>query len=75
MGFFCQCKIYFSVLVFLICKCNNSFQITRPFVGKGIKLNEEESSSYCRLTNTRPNIVFCVNNLSQFIYAPNKYHQ
>jgi len=45
---------------------------SRLAVVKGIKLNEEESSSYSRfiggliyLTNTRPNIAFYVNNLSQ----------
>jgi len=47
-----------------------------------VQLNEESSSTYRRLigrliylTNTRPDIAFSVNNLSQFVSSPTKHHQ
>jgi len=49
---------------------------------QGFLLNEDEFSSYHRLsgrliylTNTKPDIVFSVNNLSQFVSTPTKAHQ
>ena len=49
---------------------------------QGLLLNEEDSSSYQRLigrliylTNTRPNISFCVNKMSQFVSVPTSTHQ
>ena len=49
---------------------------------QGLLVNEEDSSSYRRLigrliylTNTRPDISFSVNKLSQFVYAPTSTHQ
>jgi len=47
-----------------------------------IQLNEEESSTYRRLirrliylTNTRSDIAFSLNNLSQFVSSLTKHHQ
>ncbi|WVZ16876.1 hypothetical protein V8G54_009858 [Vigna mungo] len=49
---------------------------------QGDLLNDEDASSYRRLigrliylTNTRPDITFFVNNLSQFVSAPTALHQ
>ena len=49
---------------------------------QGLLLNKEDSSSYRRLigrliylTNTRPDISFSVNKLSQFVSAPTSTHQ
>ena len=49
---------------------------------EGIPLTETESSTYRRLidrliylTNTRPDIVFSVNNLNEFLSSPTKAHQ
>jgi len=49
---------------------------------QGAPLFDIDASSYCRLigrllylTNTRPEITFSVNNLSQFVKAPTKEHQ
>ena len=55
---------------------------SRLSLTEGIPLNEDETSTYHRLigrliylTNTRPNITFSVNNLSQFVSVPTKFHQ
>jgi len=55
---------------------------TNISVDQGTKLNDEDSTSYRRLigcliylTNTRPNISFSVNKLSQFVSAPTTNHQ
>ena len=49
---------------------------------EGIPLNRDETSAYRKLigwliylTNTRPDIAFNINNLSQFVSAPTKFHQ
>lgn len=48
---------------------------------QGDLLNDEDASSYRKLigrliylTNTRPDITFSVNNLSQFVFAPTTLH-
>ena len=55
---------------------------SRLSMNEGTPLSETESSAYRRLigrllylTNTRPDITFNVNNLSQFVTAPTKAHQ
>ncbi|XP_047153875.1 uncharacterized mitochondrial protein AtMg00240-like [Vigna umbellata] len=49
---------------------------------QGDLLNDEDASSYQRLigrfiypTNTRPDITFSINNLSQFVSSPTTLHQ
>ena len=49
---------------------------------QGAPLSDADASDYCHLiscllylTNTRPDITFSVNNLSQFVKSPTKEHQ
>jgi len=51
-------------------------------VDKGIKLNEQKAFTFRRLigrliylTNTRSNIAFSINSLSQFVFAPTTEHK